>query len=434
MDQKLKLNIIINGAGLGGLGAAIGLARKGHDITVLEGAPALSEVGAGIQIPPNSSRVLEAYGLTSKFHQKVVWPQHFAFRRYSTGALLGTTPLHPHLTQKYGFPYWLIHRSDFLFILYEAAREAGVKVRLGCYVTSVDVNVPSVQLATGEILKADLVVGADGIRSQTRAAILGERNVELNAAANCSYRATVPAELMSLDPETSHLMTDINANCWIGPSHHIMAYPIRQGERYNLVLSHPGGVAAAGQWNEPGNLEEMRNHFKDFDPVIRKVLDKVSSCLNWKIADLPALPTWISKSSKVILLGDAAHAMVPFLAQGAAQAIEDGACLAECLGRVQDRADLPDLLLNYETIRKPRAERVQHGTRDSSIVWHLDDGPEQDARDRAFATMASEIRDVEVEKALEKANPNSLSSTRFQEWLFGYDVFVVTNRTLDGLK
>ncbi|KAH6867518.1 hypothetical protein B0T10DRAFT_419749 [Thelonectria olida] len=381
----------------------------------------LLKVGAGIQIPPNSSRVLSTYGLDSKFLEKVVWPQHFAFRRYATGEILGTTPLHPHLSEAYGFPYWLIHRADFQFALFDAAKEMGVKIRLGCYVDSVNVGIPSVTLATGETLTADLVVGADGIRSRTRAALLGYRNVEPNPAANCSYRATVSVEVMSMDPEISHLMTDVNANCWIGPDHHIMAYPIRQGAMYNMVLSHPGGVAAAGKWNEPGNLEEMRECYKNFDPIIRKVVGKVTSCLNWKIADLPNLPTWVSKSGKVVLLGDAAHAM-------------DGACLAECLDRVQSLSDLPTYLNAYETIRKPRAERVQNGTRNSSLVWHLQDGPEQEARDCAFAQMASGARDENAEAALEKANPNSLSGKKFQQWLFGYNVFSATNIALDQMS
>lgn len=308
-----------------------------------------------------------------------------------------------------------------------------MKILLNSGVASVDPSRSSVTLRTGRTLTCDLVVGADGIRSKTRTAVLPTNNVHANPSSNCSYRATVPAEVMLADPEISHLLTDINANCWIGHQRHVMAYPIRQGAMYNLVLSHPAGNAEPGMWNEPGDIDEMNEHYKDFDPVIKKVLSKVKSCLNWKVADLPSLPTWVSESGKVVLIGDAAHAMVPFLAQGAAQAIEDGASLAECLDRVESTSDIPKLMRAFEAIRKPRAERVQQGSRDSSVVWHLADGPAQEARDEAFKSMALQARDEKADNALNGANPNSLSGKEFQPWLFGHDVFTATNQALDEM-
>lgn len=430
----VSLNIIICGAGLGGLGAAIALARKGHTVSVYEAARGLSEVGAGIQIPPNASRILKDYGLESEFLEKVVWPQHFAFRRYATGELLGATPLHPHLTDRYGHPYWLIHRADYQRLLFDAAEAQGAMIHLNSGIISVDQSTPSVTLKDGRILKADLIVGADGIRSRTRKAVLGSKDVEPISSSNCSYRATVPVEVMSADPEIAHLMTDINANCWIGPGHHCMAYPIRQGAMYNLVLSHPAGNATAGMWNEPGDLEEMKKHYADFDPVVRRVLSKVESCLNWKVADLPSLPSWVSDSGKVVLIGDAAHAMTPFLAQGAAQAIEDGAVLGECLARVESRCNIPNVLRAYEAIRKPRAERVQQGSRETSAIWHLKDGPDQQRRDTAFSLMGreQEVGDWEFDQ-LDQVNPNSLSGKEFQPWLYGHNVFEASNKALDQL-
>jgi salicylate hydroxylase len=374
---------------------------------------------------------LHEYGLSSKFLDKVVWPKHFAFRRYASGEVIGTTPLQPHLVERYGYPYWLIHRADFQRILYDAALSLGAVVLLDSVIDSVDPWTPGVALTNGQVLTADLVIGADGIRSKTRAAVLGDLDVQPKAASNCSYRATVPKHLMESDPLTAHLMTDINANAWIGPDHHIMAYPIGRGAMYNLVMSHPDGSAEAGTWNSSGVLQEMRDHYADFDSVIQRVLSKVTSCLNWKIADLPPLPTWVSKSGKVVLLGDACHAMVPFLAQGAAQALEDGACLGECLGRITSPEQLPMLLHVYESIRKPRTERVQSGTRDTAVVWHLPDGPEQEARDLAFKSMALVEKSESVNVELERANPNSLSSKEFQPWLFGYNAFDVANRELD---
>mgnify|MGYP001060713496 CR=1 FL=1 len=153
-----------------------------------------------------------------------------------------------------------------------------------------------------------------GIRSRTRRAVMSGVEIEPTDSPNCAYRATVPAELMNSDEEVKHLMTDINSNCWIGPQRHLMAYPLRKGTMYNLVMSHPG-QAATGKWNEPGDLNEMKDHYGDFDPVITKVLSKVKGCLKWRLADLPPLTNWVSKNGKVVLIGDAAHATLPYLAQ-----------------------------------------------------------------------------------------------------------------------
>ena len=319
-DTPRKLRIIICGAGLGGLGAAIALKRKGHEVVVVEGASKLSEIGAGIQIPPNSSHILEEYGLGDKFRQQVSWPRNIAIKRFATGEILGVTPLHPRLSKSYGHPYWLIHRADYQRILYDAALELGAEVFLSARVVSVDPEKPSVTTAEGTEFKADVVVGADGKQSRIRSFIIPENSIKLNTTFNCAYRATVPGEQMSADPVTASLMTDLNSNAWIGHHRHVMAYPVRQGAIYNLVMCHPG-QAKPGVWNEPGDVEQMKAMYAEFDPVIQKVIAKVTSCWRWTLADLPQLPSWVSKSGKVVLIGDAAHAMVPFLAQGASMSI-----------------------------------------------------------------------------------------------------------------
>lgn len=154
-----------------------------------------------------------------------------------------------------------------------------------------------------------------GIRSKTRRAVIHGKEIETTVPTpNCAFRVTIPAEAMNADEELKHLLAEEDANGWFGPRCHIMAYPIRRGEMYNLVLCHQG-EPVPGKGNEPGDPDEMRAHYSHFDPVIQKILTKVKSCLKWKLADLPPLPSWVSPSGRVVLIGDAAHAMLPYLAQ-----------------------------------------------------------------------------------------------------------------------
>ncbi|KAI8144074.1 hypothetical protein BJV82DRAFT_513499 [Fennellomyces sp. T-0311] len=416
---QIVLNIAIVGGGLGGLATAIALRRAGHDVTVYEGAKELSEVGAGIQVPPNTSRLLDAYGLFERFKEKVVWPANINMRRYDTGAIIGPTPLKPLMIEKYGYPYWLIHRADYQQLLFDAAVELGAKVLLDSRVEGVDDATVSVKLAGGKSDKYDFIIGADGIRSLVRLAVMPNEEVLPRTSTNCAYRATVPKALMRADPKVSFLMDDPNSNCWIGYRRHIMAYPIRNGELYNLVMSHPG-QAAVGRWNEPGNLEEMKQHYHNFDPIIRRVLDKVEGCLKWTLADLPVLSNWVSPSGRICLIGDAAHAMLPYLAQGAAQAVEDGATLGELFADIKSVDEIPALLNLYEKIRRPRAEVIQKGAYENGDIWHMPDGELQQKRDLG----------MQGKLAAHEKNPNQWGDGNFQPWLFGHNAITEARKRL----
>lgn len=332
----------------------------------------------------------------------------------------------------YGYPYWLIHRADYQRILFDAAVALGAEVILSTRIASVDQEKPSVTTTEGKEFVADVVVGADGIRSKVRECIFPELSIQPTSTANCAFRATVPVEVMMADPQTAELMTDVNANAWIGADRHVMAYPIRKGAMYNLVMCHPG-QAKPGEWNVPGDVDQMKATYADFGPLIRKVITKVTSCLRWTLADLPPLPTWLSESGQVVLIGDAAHAMVPFLAQGASMSIEDGACLAECLSRVETPGDIPRYLEFFEQLRKPRTERIQLGSRSNGDMWHVKDGPEQELRDRALGRDDFN-EDVGSDAGSDAGNPNPWSNKDFQPWLFGYDVFKETKEALDRMS
>ncbi|KAK6459478.1 uncharacterized protein RJT20DRAFT_147171 [Scheffersomyces xylosifermentans] len=407
---KISFDVIVCGGGLGGIACAIGLKRKGHSVTILEGSSALNEVGAGIQMPPNSVKVLKEYGIFDKFLPYVTKPKNIILRRFDTGAVLSKTPLDPDMTENYKNPYLLIHRADYQRLLYESAVELGIEYKVNSRIASVDQEAATVTLVDGTVYKADIVVGADGIRSKVRdTAVVTEETVLPLPSSNCAFRATVPRDEMLSDPVIAHLMSDVNSNCWIGYRRHVMAYPIRNGEMYNIVMSHPG-QASIGKWNEPGNVDEMRNHYKNFDPVVCQLLTHVKTVLKWVLADLPMLPRWVSDSGKVVLIGDAAHAMLPYLAQGAAQAIEDGASLSDELDKCSSASDIPDALRKFERRRKRRTETIQAGARKNGHIWHLPDGEEQEERDALM-------------KQRDGHNPDQWSDRDFQKWLFGWNAF-----------
>lgn len=275
---------------------------------------------------------------------------------------------------------------------------------------SVDASVPCAHLEDGSTVGADLVIGADGIRSKIRASILGADDVMAEPSPNCAYRAIVSRELMMSDKQTAGFMTSPAANCWLGFGRHIMAYPIRRGTQYNIVMSHPG-KASVGKWSEPGDVHEMRKTYEKFDPSIRKALEYVDVALKWLLADIPPLKRWHSENGRVILLGDSAHAMLPYMSQGAAQALEDAAALTECLCRCKSASDIPQYVQAYQDFRKPRVERIQQYARLNGKVWHYPDGEEQERRDRA---MSGQLREGEND-------PNLWADKTLGPWLFGHD-------------
>jgi salicylate hydroxylase len=239
------------------------------------------------------------------------------------------------MQETYGYPYWLIHRGDFHRILYERAKELGVTVITGSPVKSVDETVPSVTTADGTTFTADVIIGADGtpapspvphkmrfgrgaddigIKSQVRKAVITDREVKITPDPNCAYRTLVPAQSMLSDPELASLIKSPAATCWIGHEGHVMAYPIRQGTLYNFVMCHPGSVAV-GKQNEPASLDDMKTKYATWDPVLTRIIERVPQCLKWQNAEIEKIETWCSKSGRVVLMGDAAHAMVPYMAQ-----------------------------------------------------------------------------------------------------------------------
>ena len=222
---------------------------------------------------------------------------------------------------------------------------------------------------------------------------------------------------MLSDPVLRPFIEAAKATFWVGPKSHVVAYPIRHGAQYNFVMCHPGSVPVGVQ-NETAPLEELRMFYKDWDPTITRLINLVPECLKWANAELEKLETWTSKSGRVVLVGDASHAMTPHMAQGAAMAIEDAVAVTECLSRAKRPEDIPQLMKDVGKIRRDRCYLIADSARATGLTWHLPDGPEQQRRDEAIKRGSKPKVSVEM-----GVNPNKWSDPNFQPWMFGYDAF-----------
>ena len=277
----------------------------------------------------------------------------------------------------------------------------------------------SIFLRGGKELKADLIVGTDGIRSKIRSSILKDNVIEIANSPHCAYRAMIPEKVLLSDPETIDILKIDESEIWAGPESPIMSYAVKDGSSgilYNLALCHRGD-GVTGKWNEPGDLEEMKAKYSRWDPGLQKILSHISECKKWNLASVPPLPTWMSDNGRVVIIGDAAHGMLPYMAQGAAMAIEDGAALAEAISRAESASDLPKLLKTFESVRKPRCEDISANCFTNAEIFHLPDGPAQEKRDFAMKK-AVEGGDGKPNKG---GDGHKYSNDSVRNGLFDYD-------------
>ncbi|KAF1975537.1 FAD/NAD(P)-binding domain-containing protein [Bimuria novae-zelandiae CBS 107.79] len=281
-EAKVKLRIIVTGAGLGGLATAIALRRRGHEVTVFEKAPELGEVGAGIQVPPNSSRLLLEWGLGPYLKGRAIEPEAIHMRRWQNGEIISLTKLRPDFQKRYGAPYYVIHRVNLQFAMYELALGLGVKVRVNAGVKVYHLESASVELENGEIHDADLVVAADGVKSEARKAVLGGEDQPAVQCGYAAYRAMVDTALTRDEPEVSWLLDVPGQNLWIGKERHVMSYTIAGGKSFNMVLSHPEH-SDPSTWNQETVLKDMKHHFEEWDPCLVKLISMIHTTLKWPL-------------------------------------------------------------------------------------------------------------------------------------------------------
>ncbi|KAI5241768.1 hypothetical protein E4T42_07892 [Aureobasidium subglaciale] len=375
----VPLDIIIVGAGLGGLATSIALSRRGHKVRVLEQATALGEVGAGIQIPSNSSRILLDWGLGSFLKGKVVEPENITFRRWEDGSAVGFTKLIPEFQKSFDAPYYVVHRADFHDAMHKLALELGVEVLVSSRVVRYNSEDAAVVTANGRKYSGDLVIAADGVKSLARAVIIGTTASPPVPTGFAAYRATVDVEKMKEDPEIAWLLETSALNVWF--------------EQENVV-------------------QDIRDSFAGWDPCLMKIIHLIDKGLKWPLLSGEVLNRWLDPSGKLLLIGDAAHAMVPYMSQGAAMAVEDGAALGEILSIVEHKSQIHSALSVFERVRMQRTSQMQEASLLNGKIWHFADGPEQRARD---ASMRAEVEGKQF-----ISSPNQWSDPVTQWWAYGY--------------
>jgi salicylate hydroxylase/6-hydroxynicotinate 3-monooxygenase len=342
-----KPSIAIIGAGMGGLAAAATLRQVGVEVNVYEQAPQFTRIGAGIQMLPNSSRVLRGIGIEAGLRAIAFEPYSHLNRVWDTGEVKRELPMPETL---FGAPFLCMHRADLHEALYSVLPPQ--IVHLGKKLVGLDQTgvVVALSFTDGSKVEADAVIGADGVHSLVRDIIIGP-DAPIHKG-RIAYRAVFDARLMSGEIRPSR-------SKWWGPDRHIVIYyTTKDRSQLYFVTSVPESAdwMTKESWSAKGDVKELRAAYEGFHPEVRMVLDACPDCHKWAILEREPLPRW--SDGRIVLLGDACHPMTPYMAQGGATAIEDAAVLARCLAAVEND-DLEGAFKRYEANRKPRTSRIQ---------------------------------------------------------------------------
>jgi salicylate hydroxylase len=363
------LRIGIIGAGIGGLTAAVALRRAGFAPDVYEQTPELTEVGGGINLGPNAVRVLYRLGLGPRLDREGVRPLVTHQRRWQDGCTLQRAPLNPLCEQLYGAPHLTLHRRDLLAVIASGLPSERIHLshRLVGFTNQGDVV--EARFDNGARISFDVLVGADGIRSTVRTALFGD---EASVFAGCvAYRGLVPIERIA------DLSLEQDNQSWVGPGGHFVHYFVSRGRLLNFVGWTEHDAWNREDWTDHATTDRALAAFAGWHPQVRRIIAAADTCFIWALFDRDPLPRWAI--ARTTLLGDACHPMYPFMGQGAAQAIEDGAALAACLAA--DGGNPSASLQRYEQLRIPRVSRLQAMSRANKARFHMQDGPAQQARD-----------------------------------------------------
>jgi salicylate hydroxylase len=382
-------NVGIVGAGLAGLTLVAALRQEGVPARVWEQAPAFGEVGAGIQLAPNATRLLRRLGLGEHLSRVAVRPEAIEMRRWDDNSVIARTELGARCEQEYGAPYYAVHRADLHEGLRTLLGPETVRAAARCVAVTDSDEGATVRFADGSTASAGLVVGADGIHSTVRATLLSD---EPRFSGQTIYRAVVAAE------QVPFLLEEPKVVLWLGPDQHVVSYPVCAGRSVSFGATAPAAGWSSESWSAAGSVAELASAYQGWHPQVRQLIGSAGRVSRWALHDRDPVPRWSGR--RVTLVGDAAHPMLPFVAQGANQAIEDAVVLSRCLAAPQ--AETAEALRRYERLRRERVDRVHEISRGNATTLNLADGDDQQRRDDDLARR---------------------QRLRNQAWLYGYDAY-----------
>ncbi|NYT43944.1 FAD-dependent monooxygenase [Alcaligenaceae bacterium] len=353
--------IIIAGAGIGGLTAALALLKQGFDVTVLEKASELKEVGAGVQLSANAVRPLYQLGLEQQLLGISSMPSGKRFRLWNTGQTWKLFDFGADSVRRYGYPYFTAYRADLHRVLVEAVRqEKPDAIHLNAAVVDVEKQGEEVvvRLGSSQALRADVLIGADGVHSVVRSKLIATDEPTFSGCV--AWRGVIPSRDL---PE--HLREPLGVN-WMGPGSHVVHYPLRHGELVNFVGILEKENWTDESWTAKGTVDECVADFKGWHPDVLTLAQSLITPFVWALMVREPMTNWVS--GRVALLGDAAHATLPFMSQGAAMAIEDGYVLARCLKKYADDVELA--LQVYQSLRIDRTTKIVRGSANNLQRFH----------------------------------------------------------------
>ena len=372
MSQSQKHKIIIVGAGIAGLTSALCLRQAGHDVTILEQASALEDIGAGIQLSPNALHVLNVIGVSDTLASKADIPSELSIRDFKSGTPFLTQKMGSRFSHRYGTSYWHCHRADLIETLFNATQESGVQILFNEKTESYEETpeTTSVKTHAGKSFKADLLIGADGISSKIRATLLPNSMVDFTG--QIAWRGLVAAERLRTQPPEG-------VSVWVGPGKHFVGYRLRQASLMNFIAVEERDEWTEEKWMLSGEIKKLRTAFAGWDSTVQDILAACDDAYQWGLFDRPPPKKW--HSARAVLIGDACHPILPFMAQGAAMAIEDAYVLATSL---ENSTSIAAGFKLFQQQRKKRVKNLYDISRRNAALYHAS-GMKAFARNLFFA-------------------------------------------------